>query len=187
MNDPTQAMARLAQAIAASSIESPLSLRMCLACLGILGVDGGSFTLAYADPSRVVLCATDEHSAQLEDLQEVVGEGPSYAAHDERSIQTLIVDGTPDQRWPLFSEAVKQLMHSCTVYAVPIKPGPQTMGVATFYQRQTSPLRVDAATSQLLINAVGVALVADPDVIDDDRYAKAESWKAGPGSTKPPA
>jgi hypothetical protein len=175
MNDPTEVMARLAQAVATSSIEAPLSLRMCLACLGILGVDGGTFTLAYADPARVMLCATDERSAQLEDLQEVVGEGPSYAAYDERSMQTLIVDGDPDQRWPLFSEAVKRLMHSCTLYAVPIKPGPQTMGVATFYQRRTSPLRVDAPTSQLLINAVGVALVTDPDVLDD-RYAKAESW-----------
>ena len=61
---------------------------MCLACLGILGVDGDSFTLAYADPERVMLRVTDEHSAQLEDLQEVVGEGPSYSACDERSIQT---------------------------------------------------------------------------------------------------
>ena len=176
MSDSAQAMARLAQAIAGSSIESPLSLRMCLACLGILGVDGGSFTLAYAEPARVMLCATDMHSAQLEDLQEVVGEGPSYAAYDERNMQTLIIDGAPDQRWPLFSEGVKQLMHSCTLYAVPIKPGPQTMGVATFYQRDTTPLLVDAMTTQLLINAVGVALVTDPDVMDDDRYAKAESW-----------
>ena len=178
MNDPAHAMTRLAQAIAASSIESPLSLRMCIACVGILGVDGGSFTLAYAEPERVMLCATDEHSAQLEDLQEVVGEGPSYAAYDERSIQALVVDGAPDQRWPLFSHAVKQLMRSCTLYAVPIKPGPQTMGVATFYQRHASPLQVDAATSQMLINAVGVALVGDPDVLDDDRFATAESWNS---------
>ena len=178
MTEQIDALVRLARAIAATPVESPLSLRMCEACVDILGVDGGSFTLAYADPERVTLCATDGGAAQLEDLQEVFGEGPSYTAYTERTIQTLSVDGAVDLRWPLLSDAVRQAMASCTIYAIPMKPGPQTMGVATFYQQQPGPLLVDGPTLQLLINAVGVALVKDPDVLDDDRYAKADSWNS---------
>jgi hypothetical protein len=176
MSEQVDVLRRLARAIATSSLESPLSLRMCEACLGILGVQGGSFTLAYADAQRVTLCATDETAARLEDLQEVFGEGPSYAAYFERTIQTLVIDRAIDPRWPLLGEAVKQAGPSCTIYAIPMKPGPQTMGVATFYQQRSRPLLVDDPTTQLLVDAVAVALVKDPDVLDDDRYAKADSW-----------
>ena len=178
MSEQVDVLRRLARAIAATSVESPLSLRMCEACVGILGVQGGSFTLAYADAQRVTLCATDKRAAQLEDLQEVFGEGPSYAAYLERSIQTLVVDGAVDPRWPLLGEAVKQAVANCTIYAIPMKPGPQTMGVATFYQQQPHPLLTDDSTTQLLVDAVAVALVKDPDVLDDDRYAKADSWNS---------
>ena len=176
MNDPVEVLTKLARAIAAAPVEAPLSLRMCQACLGILGVDGGALTLAYGDPERVTLCTTDEWSAQLEDLQEVIGEGPSYEAYQERTIQVLVVDGISDPRWPLLSDGVKQAMNGCAIYAIPIKPGPQTMGVATFYQHQPSPLLLEVESCQLLIDSVGVALVKDPDVLDDDRYAKADTW-----------
>ena len=178
MSDPYGALSRLARAIAAESAESPLSLRMCQACVGILGMDGGSLTLAYADEQRVTLCATDEWSAQLEDLQEVIGEGPSYDAYRDRTIQTLVVDGAAELRWPLLADGIKLGLGRCVVYAIPIKPGPQTMGVATFYQREPSELLIDADEAQLLIDAVGVALVKDPDILDDDSIAKAESWNS---------
>jgi hypothetical protein len=178
MSDSYGALTRLARAIAAESVESPLSLRMCQACAGILGMDGGSLTLAYADEERVTLCATDEWSARLEDLQEVIGEGPSYDAYQERLIHRLLVDGALELRWPLLSDAIKDGLGRCAVYAIPIKPGPQTMGVATFYQHQVSPMLIDEVEAQVLIDAVGVALVKDPDVLDDDSHAKAESWNS---------
>ncbi len=172
------ALARLARAIAAQPVEAPLSLRMCQACVDILGMTGGTLTLAYGEVHHVTLCATDEWSAQLDDLQEVIGSGPSYDAYSERSIQTLVVDGVVDQRWPLLSSGIKQDLGPCVVYAIPIKPGPQTMGVATFYQRERSPMLIDPREAQVLIDAVGVALVKDPDLLDDDRYARAESWNS---------
>jgi hypothetical protein len=178
MSDSYGALTRLARAIAAESVESPLSLRMCVACAGILGMDGGSLTLAYADEERVTLCATDEWSARLEDLQEVIGEGPSYDAYQERLIHRLLVDGALELRWPLLSDAIKDGLGRCAVYAIPIKPGPQTMGVATFYQHEVSPMLIDEVEAQVLIDAVGVALVKDPDVLDDDSHAKAESWNS---------
>jgi hypothetical protein len=124
------------------------------------------------------LCSTDELSARLEDVQEVVGQGPSYDAYRRRAIVTTYIDGAVDQRWPLFSEAAKRALGPCTIYAFPIKPGPQTMGVATFYQVAGSALAIDFQVGQFLVNAVGVALVTDPDVVDEDRLTKEESWIA---------
>jgi hypothetical protein len=177
MSEPYRALTRLAQAIAAgASVDAPLSLRMCQACVGILGMDGGSLTLAYAEEQRVTLCATDAWAAQLEDLQDVIGEGPSWDAYGDRSIQTLRVDGTAELRWPLLSDGIKEGLGGCMIYAIPIMPGPETMGVATFYQRQPTTMLIDDSEAQLLIDAVGVALVKDPDFLDDDSTAKAESW-----------
>ncbi len=176
MDDRSLALNRLAEVVASSSVESPLSLRMSVACASIFGVDGASLTLGYGDLDRVTLCATDELSARLEDVQEVIGQGPSYDAYRRRAIVTTYIDGAVDQRWPLFSEAAKSALGACTIYAFPIKPGPQTMGVATFYQVAGSALSIDPQVGQFLVNAVGVALVSDPDVLDDDRLTKEESW-----------
>lgn len=178
MDDRSLALNRLAEAVSASSVETPLSLRMSVACATIFGVDGASLTLGYGDLNRVTLCSTDELSARLEDVQEVVGQGPSYDAYRRRVIVTTYIDGAVDQRWPLFSEAAKSALGACTIYAFPIKPGPQTMGVATFYQVAGSGLSIDFQVGQFLVNAVGVALVTDPDVVDEDRLTKEESWIA---------
>ena len=178
MSGQVDVLRRLARAIATTPVESPLSLRMCEATVEILGVDGGSFTLAYADSQRVTLCATDEVAARLEDLQEVCGDGPSYAAYLERATRTLLVDGTVDSPWPLLSDSVRQVLTRGKIYAIPMKPGPQSMGVATFYQQQPHPLLVDEPTGQLLVDAVAVALVRDPGVLDDDRHVRADSWNS---------
>jgi hypothetical protein len=176
MDDRSLALNRLAAVVSASSVESPLSLRMSAACASILGVDGASLTLGYGDLNRVTLCSTDEFSARLEDVQEVIGQGPSYDAYRHRTIVTTYIDGAADQRWPLFSDAAKRALGACNIYAFPIKPGPHTMGVATFYQMAESALSIDAQVGQFLVNAVGVALVTDPDVLDEDRLTKEESW-----------
>ncbi len=172
-----EVLTRLARTVAGSAPDVPLPLRMCHACVSILGVDGGSLTVAFEGAERVTLCSTNRWAAELEDLQEVIGEGPSYAAYEERAIMTLLV-GRDDGRWPLFSDGLRDTFAGRFIYAVPIMPGPQTMGVATFHQNRPTALLVDDATGQLLINAVGVALARDPDLLDDERLAKANSWNS---------
>lgn len=173
-----QVLARLARAIASAPADSSLALRMCLACVDILGVDGGSITLAYADPQRLTLCTTDEWATELEDVQEMVGEGPSFAAYAERSIFTLTVSEGVDCRWPLLTQAMGQHWNGVAIYAIPMAPAPQTMGVATFYQRSARPLLVDDDVGRRLVDAVAVALIRDPDVLEDGQFAKAASWNS---------
>ncbi len=172
-----EVLTRFSRTVAASAPDVPLPLRMCQACVAILGVDGGSLTVAFEGVERVTLCSTNRWAADLEDFQEVTGEGPSYTAYEERTIMTLLV-GRDDERWPLFCDGVIETFRGGFIYAVPIMPGPQTMGVATFHQNRRTALLVDDATGQLLINAVGVALARDPDLLEDERLAKVNSWNS---------
>ena len=175
--DQVQVLRQLAQVVAASAPEAPLSLRLCLACASILDLQGGSLTLAYEDAGRTTLCVTDSDAAQLEDLQEVLGEGPSFTASREDRLVAVTVDGRADERWPHFAQAAQQALGGpCTVVAVPISPGDQPLGVATFYRRRLdTTLPLPERTVQLLVDAVGVALTQS-DAEDEVRQQQAGSW-----------
>lgn len=175
--DQVRVLRQLAQVVATSAPDTPLSLRLCLACTAILDLHGGALTLAYDEPGRTTLCVTDEQAARLEDLQEVLGEGPSFAASREDRMVTVTVDGSEDERWPHFAEAAHEVLGGpCTVVAVPISPGDRLLGVATFYRRRLDPtLPLPAQTVQLLVDAVGVALTR-ADAEDDALQAQAGSW-----------
>ncbi|SDT32711.1 ANTAR domain-containing protein [Friedmanniella luteola] len=179
MDEPDQAhvLQQLARVVAAAEPDAPLSLRLCAACTSILGLQGGAVTLAYEDPGRTTLCVTDERAAQVEDLQEILGEGPSYAAARENRMVAVTVDGEPDPRWPLFTAAVQQALGGpCTVVAVPISPGDRPIGVATFYRRRVdTSLPLPGPTVRLLVDAVGVALT-QTDAEDDVLQQQAGSW-----------
>src|SRR5687767_5228781 len=69
--------------LAAGPRAEPLPIRLVRACAVILGVDGAAITLANTRPERVTLCVTDDTAARLEDLQDVLGEGPSARAYAE--------------------------------------------------------------------------------------------------------
>jgi hypothetical protein len=166
MSDRSEVLARLARVVAGSKPDAPLPLRMCQACVTLLGVDGGSITLAYDTPQRVTLCSTDAIAERMEDLHEVIGEGPSLWAYEHGTVVTTAVDGTADARWPQFAESLKREIGQLSIYAIPIIPESEVVGVSTFYGRNESSLLIDEETCRLLINAVGVALLADPDLTD---------------------
>jgi hypothetical protein len=98
MSDRSDVLARLARVVAGSKPDGPLPLRLCRACVTLLGLDGGSITLAYDAPQRVTLCSTDAIAERMEDLHEVIGEGPSLWAYEHGTVVTTAVDGAADAR-----------------------------------------------------------------------------------------
>jgi hypothetical protein len=164
-------LAQLTHYVARERSGLPLATRMCRACAAILGAGGVALTLSYTDPERVRLGATDENAAQLDDLQEVTGEGPSFDAYRtgrwvEVSVSDHAAPGDQSSRWPIFEAAVSETLGACVVYAVPILPRARTLGVLTLYQKVKRPLLLDQEEAMILVDAVGVALVngtpADP-------------------------
>lgn len=168
-------VARLARATAAGPTDEPLPLRLCRACASILHVDGGSLSLEYAAPAQTTLCVTSAEAAVVDDAQEVLGNGPSFLAVSEKRPVALILD-SDHPHWASFTNVVRQSIDGpLTVFAVPIIPSVDPIGVATFYRHSAdASLPIGTDTVQLLINAVGIALVHDPDLIPEHQQTK--SW-----------
>ncbi len=160
MNDVerTTLLARLARLIADGSSDQPLETRLCRAYLSILGGDGAAITLSYTEPSRVTLCTTDDVAARLEDLQDVLGEGPGPTAYQTATIAVSDLR-TGRGPWPLFTNAARKVPGVSVLYAVPMRPGDQVIGVFTVHQ--TAPDLPDRDQVQFLADAIGAAIMKD--------------------------
>src|SRR5215218_7596823 len=163
-------LVRLATAIATSPAAHSLSDRLCHACRQLTGSDAVAITVSYTSASRVTLCATDEVSARLEDLQDVVGEGPGRAASESGRIEVCPVGRAGVGRWPHFDGAAHALVDAAVLHAVPMRPDGPVLGVLTLYQWGAEPvgLALDEETLMMLAAATGAALVRDPTAFDEE-------------------
>jgi hypothetical protein len=170
MADRVDLLVRLAAAIASSPSVESLSARLCHASRDLAGADAAAITVSYTSASRVTLCATDELSSRLEDLQDVLGEGPGRAASDSGRIEVCAVGRAGTGRWPQFDEAAQELTDSAVLHAVPMQPDGKVFGVLTLYQTASLPaqLALDAPTLLALAAATGAALVRDPTALDEE-------------------
>lgn len=170
MAGPDDLLIRFARAIATTPASHALSERLCLASRDIAGADSAALTVAYAETNRVTLFATDEMSGRLEDLQEVMGEGPGYSAASHRRVEVCRLGTLAADRWPLFASAALELVGPATLHAVPMQPGGQLFGVMTLYQIEhpDADLAMDVPTLERLAAATGAALMRDPEAVDQD-------------------
>jgi hypothetical protein len=170
MAGPDDLLIRFARAIATTPSTHALSERLCLASRNIAGADAAALTVAYAETNRVTLFATDEMSARLEDLQEVMGEGPGYSAAHHHRVEVCRLGTLAADRWPLFASAALELVGPASMHAVPMKPGNQLVGVMTLYQLEHpgADLAMDVPTLERLAAATGAALMRDPEAVDQD-------------------
>ncbi|MFC6148944.1 MULTISPECIES: GAF and ANTAR domain-containing protein [Mumia] len=150
--------------------DQPLSRRLCRSYRTLAGADGAAITVHYESANRVTLCATNEVADQLEDLQEVLGEGPGHTASTSGQIERCEVPGDAPSRWPLFVEAAREIVESALVVAVPMHSDTSVLGVITLYQSPQSrtPLSLARHDLQFLADVVGTALVNDQDAAAPD-------------------
>jgi hypothetical protein len=162
VSDKVEVLAHWARAIASSPPAQPLPMRLCLASARLLDADGAAITLAYTQAERVTLCVTDDISARLEDLQDVLGQGPGLDAYRSGEMVVAPLGESAGRRWPEFAGSARAAAGPVTMYAIPICPHGQILGVLTLYQAEPRPLRYDVAETLLVTSALGVALLRDP-------------------------
>lgn len=152
---------RLATVLAAlHSIESGAA-RLCEASRRMLGADGAALTVITSTHSKVVLAATDDLSNELEDLQDVVGEGPSRDAYRFNSFQIGEFGAGGDRRWSLMREHGQRLGFNGAIVSLPLRPHEEPIGTLTAYRTQ-APFLIDTATADFLAVAIGTAVLQDP-------------------------
>lgn len=166
-------LARLASGIAEGGHGDPLALRLCRACVEILGARGGAITLAPSGVDRWTVCATDAVAARLESVEEVLGDGPGHeAARTGAAVVLRVADGAALGLGEFVHQA-RELAGAATLYSLPMLPSPHTIGVVTVYQDDGVGLDLEADERQFLADAIGAALLRDTETIEG---ADSASW-----------
>jgi hypothetical protein len=161
MSDQVSVLAQMAHIVATAPQQEALPARLCRAYVEVLGADGGAVTLASTTRDRLTVSRSDGLSQQIEDLQDVLGEGPGQDAYREGRAVVATVDGARATSFPMFSEMVGVITRPLTVWAVPMHPGGMTIGVITVYRR-AGGLSCSVHDAQLLADSIGAALLDDP-------------------------
>ena len=133
----------------------------------MLHVAGVSITIEAATPNRVTLAVTDQISAELEQLQDVLQQGPCWDAYVFGAAQTTGLTESDDARWPQFCPAARSAVGPRTVFGLPMRPQGQVLGVISVHQpARDRELSGGLEAALFLADAIGAALLLDPHQYD---------------------
>jgi hypothetical protein len=156
-------LSRLAVAVAREPVSAPLPLRVCRATRTLLGAEGASITLENSTPDRITLCATDKPAGLLENLQDVLGEGPCRDAFDLGRLVETGLDRPAVGRWPQFVPAAEVVIGADGfLWSIPMHAGEDVIGAVSLYRRLPGPLAESLDVAQFLADAAAAALIRDP-------------------------
>lgn len=172
--DDQRAVSRFATVLASLNREESLTVRMCEAGRRMLKADGASMTFDYAGNGRLLVHATDELSATLNDLQDVVGEGPSFDAALTGEVVVAQLGDGDESRWAMFSDRLDAFGFVGTLVAVPLRAELSVLGVLSMH-RAGPGQDEDLVSARFLGATVGPALLQDPRVGRPDQVSK-EAW-----------
>lgn len=123
------------EAVEELSLAHEAHTSLCDPFLRVLPVDGVSISTLGAPFGTETVCATDELSARLDELQFDLGVGPCWDALATRH-PVLVTDirGEEGAKWPTLFEAIGAA-DVRAVYAFPLLVGSLTIGAVSLYSR----------------------------------------------------
>ena len=135
--------------------------RVCSAATVALSASGAGISVMTDDGLRGVSAASDPHSARMEELQFVLGEGPCVDAFDTRRPVLVpdLADGAT-ARWPMYTPAVHE-GGVRAVFAFPLQIGAARLGVLDVFRRSAGPLTGEELPIALAFADVTVAALLD--------------------------
>ena len=146
--------------------------RICALCVAELDISGAGISIMTSTGSRGVICSTDDVSAQIEDLQITLGEGPCIdSVHSGAPV--LIPDlSEPDdlavERWPEFMRGAA-LAGVCAVFAFPLRIGVMTVGAMDLYRDRPGDLGLGQLSAALMAaDAAALAVLSLHTALVDD-------------------
>ena len=161
-------ISRLWQTVGQEPASRPLPCRLCYAARDLLAADGASITLENSTPGRVTLCSTDRCAELLEDLQDVIGEGPCPYAFAAGRPMIAALGAAGAACWPQFAAAAKKIIGPVgVVWSLPIRPARQTLGTISLYRLAHGNLAEPLDAAQSLANSAGAVLLTNPQAFLD--------------------
>jgi GAF domain-containing protein/ANTAR domain-containing protein len=137
---------------------------LCRACAGLLPAGLGLSVSVLADDADtgVVLCASNDVSAHLAEIQFTLGEGPCREATGLRApVFATDLTRPPDaDRWPLFSVQAARA-GARAVFSAPLMAAGSPLGTLDLYRETSGSLGSDHVRTMLLVaDAVTLAVLA---------------------------
>jgi transcriptional regulator with GAF, ATPase, and Fis domain len=132
--------------------------RLCELSVATVGVTGATLSLV-SDQHRSTVCATDEVSDRLEDLQVEFSEGPTVEAvrHGWPVLVPDLSDGS-ESRWPWYIPAAVEAGVRA-VFAFPVRVGAIRLGALSLYRDSPGELdEVQVKDARTLADAAAVLL-----------------------------
>jgi hypothetical protein len=133
---------------------------LCHAAALWLGVDGASVTAMSGPVMREPVCASDELSARLEELQFTMGEGPG--ADDFRVGSPMLIAelGSATARWPGFVSAAVSA-GAGAMFSFPLQAGAIQVGILTLYRARPGPMAAEELADALVFADIALRLLLD--------------------------
>jgi len=160
--------------------DETMPVRICLACVEAMPVDGASLSLMAEEGHRERVGSSDETAAMGEELEVTLGEGPGVEAFASgRPVLVADIEGPDGTTWPTFADGLAA-MGTRSVFAFPLQLGAVRLGLLTLTSRSpgslsaddlADALRVADVTSLLLLGREG-QLVED----FDERWLDESTW-----------
>ena len=145
-----QGLPRILSALIAGQ-EAWSSDQLCAMCPEVAGVSGAGVMLMAGDMPGGSLCASDEVSQLIEDLQYTLGEGPCVDAHQSGAFVSEPDLAEPvTSRWPAFTPpALRGGVRA--VFGFPLQVGTIRLGALNLYRVMPGPLTSDQQADALMV------------------------------------
>lgn len=153
---PAQVRAAVAQA---SRTLAPDLGGVNAACVELLGVGGAGLTLMGDDQIRDVVYVSDPHIEGIEDLQFVLGEGPSIEAY-LTGRPVFEPDLEKATRWAEFTRGARA-DGIRAVFALPLHVGAARIGTLTLYRQQPGMLTENELADAFVLADIATEIVLD--------------------------
>jgi hypothetical protein len=149
---------------------APTALHACVACKDVVGATGVGFSLTARSGQREPLTATDPRTAELEELQFTLGQGPSADAASKGRLVLVPDLSAPGaaRQWPLFAPAAVQ-RGIRAAFAFPVSSGAIRLGILDVYRELSGSLSPDELKDALAFADAVLVLTIDAHVGIADR------------------
>jgi GAF domain len=150
---PADRLLRILTRLAADD-GSGATTRLCAVCAEITEMSGAGIMLLADDRPRGSVCTTDEVSAQIEDLQYTLGEGPCVDAHRHHApVLEPDLASPAVVRWVDFSRSAVAA-GARAVFGFPVAIGEIRVGALNLYRNRPGPLTAVQHADALMVAQV---------------------------------
>ncbi len=146
---------------AARDDDAPVSVAaLCRAAALRLGVDGVSVTAMSGPVAREPVCASDEVSARLEELQFTTGEGPGTDDFRLGSPMLIADLDLVAARWPGFVPSAVAA-GARAMFSFPLQAGAIQIGLLSLYRARPGSLAAEELADALVFADIALRLLLD--------------------------